>query len=53
MTPETAYYLACVLAVRGRAEAAQRLLKPVLDVSANFLFREEAKELYDRLSKKP
>jgi tetratricopeptide (TPR) repeat protein len=53
VTPETAYYLACVLAVRGRAEAAQRLLKPVLDVSANFLFREEAKELYDRLSKKP
>ncbi|MBM3225264.1 MAG: hypothetical protein FJZ47_15880 [Candidatus Tectomicrobia bacterium] len=50
---ETAYYLAHVLAERGRLDDVQQLLKGTLAAPGTFLFRKEAQEWLDRLGKKP
>lgn len=50
---ETAYYLAHVLAERGRLDNVQQLLKVALDAPGPFMFRKEAQEWLERMSKKP
>jgi tetratricopeptide (TPR) repeat protein len=49
---DTAYYLALVLADGDKAEDAKKLLKTALDSKGLFVYRNEAKTLYDRLEKK-
>ena len=49
LTPETAYYLANVLADSGRGEDAIRFLQLALKTTAPFAQREDAQELLDQL----
>lgn len=50
---DTAYFLARVLAGRGRMEEVKPLLKLALDATGPFGFRKEAREWADQLAKKP
>ncbi len=50
---ETAYYLAHVLSERGRMDDAQKLLRGALATSGPFVFRKEAQEWLERMTKKP
>jgi hypothetical protein len=42
-----------VLAERGQTDEARKVLKPALDASGAFAFRQSARELSDRLNTKP
>lgn len=52
-TPETSYYLAHVMSDRGKLDAAKQLLNAAVQAKGNFLFRKEAQDWLERLSKKP
>ena len=53
VTSEIAYYLAHVMADRGRIEDVTKLLKGSLSATGNFLYREEAQQWYNRITAKP
>jgi tetratricopeptide (TPR) repeat protein len=53
LSAETAYYLAHLLANRGRIEPAKQLLKAALDAGKDFILRQDAQELFNQLAKNP
>lgn len=51
LTPDTAYYIACVYAERDRKEEAKRLLRSALKSEGLFSQRQDAEALLQRLSR--
>src|SRR5262249_33793840 len=49
---DSVYYLARLLTVRGKEEEAYKILKTVLEQKGPFVYRDEAKKLFDELDKK-
>ncbi|MFO0946784.1 MAG: tetratricopeptide repeat protein [Planctomycetota bacterium] len=47
---ETAYYLALIAVDRGRLDEAKDVLKRALDTPGQFVYRQDAQALYDRLN---
>jgi Tfp pilus assembly protein PilF len=52
-TSDMAYYLAHVMADRGRIDDAAKLLQGALKAQGNFTFRKEAQSWLDRITSKP